>query len=491
MTQKGLVMKRFGEILVILFVCMSLMVNRVTSNSDPQPILLKDINPGIASSVPYGFLYLNGRTVFIATNVEHGSELWSTDGTPEGTGLFKEINPLSADGIGFATSLESQGVMNGVLYFTGTDPQHGDELWRTNGTPEGTWMVKDIRPGTNGSNPGNFINANGTIFFMADDGVHGWELWKTDGSGSGTVFVKDVISGQSGLADGHPKMGVLGSTLIFSVNDFFNTGTFQLWRSNGTQAGTVPFFGPYSFGLNSLAGTDSVRYMLNNNGLLYLNVNDYRGDRLWVTDGTAQGTHIIDAGAPPEGSEYTIPCIPDQLTWLGNDLYFTARDITANGNALGYGIWKHTAGSLTAVQVIGPLDNGPVGLTRLNLQQMVYWSYKPSSSKFSLWRTDGTIAGTENICPDCFGDFDYRTATMVGKVYFPADGLLWFTDGTGTGTGIIPGLIPARQSYSRLNNFTVASNRLFLAADEGTHGYEPWFIQIELGNKTYLPVMRR
>ena len=42
---------------------------------------------------------------------------------------------------------------HGFLYFSAQDDQHGRELWRTDGTAEGTSLVRDLRPGRGGSNP--------------------------------------------------------------------------------------------------------------------------------------------------------------------------------------------------------------------------------------------------------------------------------------------------------------------------------------------------
>ena len=72
------------------------------------------------------------------------------------------------------------------------DSIHGNELWKTDGTEEGTTMVKDIRDGSDSSNPYGFTEFNGELYFVADDGVHGFELWKTDGTGIGTILVADI-----------------------------------------------------------------------------------------------------------------------------------------------------------------------------------------------------------------------------------------------------------------------------------------------------------
>src|ERR1044071_8723695 len=73
----------------------------------------------------------------------------------------------------------------GFIYFAGRDKDHGRELWRTDGTADGTIRLTDIRGGTlDGLRPevpfdGACLNG---YFYVGDFG-----LTKSDGSPSGTT----------------------------------------------------------------------------------------------------------------------------------------------------------------------------------------------------------------------------------------------------------------------------------------------------------------
>ena len=55
-------------------------------------------------------------------------------------------------------------------------------------------MVKDINTGVDAdSDPTYLANVNGTLYFRANDGINGFELWKSDGTEAGTVMVKDSV----------------------------------------------------------------------------------------------------------------------------------------------------------------------------------------------------------------------------------------------------------------------------------------------------------
>jgi ELWxxDGT repeat protein len=95
-----------------------------------------------------------------------------SDGTAAGTVLVKDINPGGA-----SSNPGGLADVNGILFFAANDGTHGSELWKSDGTASGTVLVADIDPGSASSYPTFLTVAGRHLFFTADDGVHGAELW--------------------------------------------------------------------------------------------------------------------------------------------------------------------------------------------------------------------------------------------------------------------------------------------------------------------------
>jgi ELWxxDGT repeat protein len=157
---------------------------------------LIDIFAGAGGSSPENFINVNNTLFFTANNGSIGHELWKSDGTTAGTVLVKDIGAGATP-----SNISNLTNVNGTLFFSAYTEATGYELWKSNGTTAGTVMVKDIRAGGS-SHPSYFTNVNGTLFFAASDGFIpdglGDELWKSDGTAAGTVRVKDIVPGNYG-----------------------------------------------------------------------------------------------------------------------------------------------------------------------------------------------------------------------------------------------------------------------------------------------------
>ncbi|MBC7922074.1 MAG: T9SS type A sorting domain-containing protein, partial [Ferruginibacter sp.] len=107
-----------------------------------------------------------------------------SDGTQAGTVLVKDINQGPGSSIPGSSDPGQFVSVDGVIYFRANDGTSGRELWRSDGTPEGTLPVGDIRPGAastfadNDITGLNLTSVDGVVYFAAADGTYGTELWK-------------------------------------------------------------------------------------------------------------------------------------------------------------------------------------------------------------------------------------------------------------------------------------------------------------------------
>jgi ELWxxDGT repeat protein len=119
-------------------------------------------------------------------------------------------------------------------FFTATISNLGSELWITDGTEEGTRLVKDIHPGWQGSNiVGGAVAADGTLIFAANDG-HGDQVWRSDGTKIGTF----ALTPASGSAENQARAIVRHGDFVYFF--FFSQAGAEIWRTNGSLETTQP-----------------------------------------------------------------------------------------------------------------------------------------------------------------------------------------------------------------------------------------------------------
>lgn len=204
--------------------------------------------------------HLNDGFVFFGDDLR----IWKSDGTDAGTFPISTVRPAGIGDRAFVTS-------NGIAYFRSHEaPGFFGDLWMTNGTPEGTKIVKDIRLGPGYADPEHMLDLDDELLFFADDGVHGRELWTTDGTEEGTLSISEFPP-EAAFVHGLTRVG---DFVYFTV---YLEGGNQLWRSDGTAAGTERVAS-----MHSLPGVDV-------NGVYV-----FRSDNaVWRSEGTPESTYRI------------------------------------------------------------------------------------------------------------------------------------------------------------------------------------------------------
>ena len=202
--------------------------------------LLIDIYPGIEPGVFDCCFDFNNLHFFIGNDSVTGNEPWITDGTTSGTFLLSDINP----GIDFSNVIINSNSIwknSRYIFFMAYNPIYGHEMWRTDGTTIGTFLLKDIQPGNGSSFNRQCQVINDELFFIAEDTISGMELWKTDGTTTGTYIIKDIIPGPTGaFENSSAKFNVFrnGNYIYFTAGNI-TPNNVELWRTDGTDTGTT------------------------------------------------------------------------------------------------------------------------------------------------------------------------------------------------------------------------------------------------------------
>ena len=279
-------------------------------------------------------------------------------------------------------------------------------------------LVYDLDPRNHGSlttTAHEIVTIGNVAYFNPDHTPDngGIELWRSDGTAAGTYRVKDIYPGDHG--SNARDLTVVGNTLYFIADT--PAASSRLWKTDGTEAGTVM--------VQDHAGqTVSASHLLAAAGdrLFFRSLG-----ALWVTDGTAAGTRQV-APAMPEA-------------------YFNGGDYAATDTHLFFinagELWA-TDGTPERTFLLqdvrpGALGSNPRALTPAG--NVLYFSADNGTSGYDLWRSDGTAAGTYRIkdLPNRQGfDFGPMGTTWTGSRLFfvisPASDELWISDGTEAGT---------------------------------------------------------
>ena len=498
---------------ILLGVC-TLLPSGMASALPPANVILDSAtHPGISkASRPTQGAALNG-SFFTAVDVSGAGAVlpeWlliQTDGTAAGTvpvtsaaGLRMQVDPYSDATTAYEPDRPSSlAVLGGHVYFRSSTPTTtltAGELWRTDGTPAGTVLVKDIHTGTlNASNPDWLLAVGSTLYFSAYEPATGRELWKSDGSSAGTVIVRDIITG-AGSGNPAPVAG-FGSLCFFLHRP--SALVSELWVTDGSVAGTRKFSNRTYLGgmvvndrliflasdpvhgtaLMATTGTTApgvsevvLATNLNgfhpgNNGRVYFNA----AGGLWSSDGTPGGTVPVT----PVSNRFTGP----YFGWNGH--LFGTDSFAGNGTRSQAARIPLGGGMMNAVS---PVLGDYLDTVRLHQDlgsRLVFWQ-KPAGGSWTLHAFDGSSTVPLQAFPGSTSSNSVtqlpgliRPLGTMGGIHFFAGPAreagnleLWKTDGTPQGTGLVAELNASLATRTPIvSGSTPDTAWYFLPTDDG------------------------
>ncbi|MFL6291921.1 MAG: ELWxxDGT repeat protein [Thermoanaerobaculia bacterium] len=325
-----------------------------------------------------------GLLFYLGRRYADGRHLpWRTDGTDAGT--FR----LTDASVPACCALEPIRAVGSTVFLSLEDAEHGRELWASDGTPEGTRLVRDVLPGAGSSEPRELTAFQGRLFFSATDPDAGPGLWASDGTEAGTARVADVAD---------PVLLTVHAGRLW----FFTDGEHGpvLWSSDGTAAGTVPAVG---FEARFEEKDEPFRpdRLVSIGGRLVISFGD---GGLWATDGTPAGsgrihelgfraTHAGDAGTVFQDRFYYVATdVANAVLWVTDGTAAGTRQVLDRDGATLVPVWLEVLGDHLVIAV-------------------------QAGSDWGIWQSDGTPAGTFRLEPRVFPTAD--PARAGDRIFFP------------------------------------------------------------------------
>ena len=309
--------------------------------------LVADINPGSGNSNPQDFTMLGDIMYFIAYDATTGNEIWTYDtNSPASTSNPAQLADLYP-GVN-SPSIYDFTEYQGSLYFAADDSVYGRELWKANPTT-GLTMVKNIRPGSPGSDISYLKVIGDIMYFRANDGTNGNEMWRSDGTTMGTYMVANI---NPGTGDSYPGCftDFGDDKILFTANDATHGNELWMYNSSTPASATNPHLvidlisgsdssNPCGYGDDGLSTKDGV-------AVIFPYTTNY-GREIWITDGTSQGTYLhTDIRPGADSGAYDSVCGDPEDFTIGDKLYFTGYTTTRGSELYAYDFTDNTTTAL-------------------------------------------------------------------------------------------------------------------------------------------------
>ncbi|MBS0377450.1 MAG: cadherin-like domain-containing protein [Proteobacteria bacterium] len=432
------------------------------------------------------FLSAGTKSYFVANTTAAGQQVWVTDGSS--TGTHQVTNILSTDQT-YGTPI-LLGIIGTNLVFAQIVSDNTMQLFLTDGTAAGTTALSSFAQNQYSMVSGS-IALNDKVYVALESGRSCCtpDLWATDGTVAGTVMIDSNEGfptfhlqpsafepfGQSvALLTDTENQGVQLSTVDTATNALTILGTSppasygstiaamdgfilylsgspnsgqQLWRSDGTLAGTSMVAGLGTGVQFSQLGQDIVMTRVGNHAVFQAE-NTQIGPQLWGSDGTAQGTVPLIATPLPAASGAVQPLLGVAGThgyyavYNGTDFRVVVTDGTVAGTHV-----LTAAGPIDENSLPGDSDGGSQVVAGDDTLAFLYiYHFDAAGNSKHLYayspQTNTLTHLQDNGVPDVAGE---PMLAYGGRLYFRGGDPVhsdnpWVSDGTVAGTHILVNL---------------------------------------------------
>jgi ELWxxDGT repeat protein len=324
-------------------------------------------NQGSTSTNPAetndGFYFISSYDVSKYWLFKHG-------GDPGVTIYLAEIKASSPNNIPSIASL------NGKVLYPNWESTTGYELWIADDSPESAHLLKDATPGTGSTHPLELTKAVDLVYFRG--GSTGRELWRTDGTEAGTFMVFQIVGTSQVI---QPKsLKTLGNKAYFLVRN--NFGETEFWTSDGTAAGTLKAADVPP------ATTLQVKFEAFFLDEQYIYVaNDAQNEVFeWVAIDVNTAAPEILFDLTSTENYFLISNGNTSKSILNGEFYF----IYINRTSQEYELWK-SDGTALGTQKVVSLEGSA---TALASTKQAFFFFIKRQENIELWKSDGSIAGT-------------------------------------------------------------------------------------------------
>ncbi len=388
------------------------------------------------------------------------------------------------------------------IFFARYTEATGSELWTSDATPVGTRLVKDLVPGPEGSAPSFLVWFRDRLWFFAQNA-----LWTTDGSAAGTRRIATVgAPGRVGTAGarllfyatapGSPAVArfwssdgtAAGTRLLTAVpaqeaplfDPFTSTGPeayffaqlrdatgsfyFELWASDGTPGRSrklARFDGGVLFPTLIAAGPR----------VSFIATDAAHGLELWSSDGRPGGTRSLDV-CPGACSGVSELGVSD-----GQRIWFAGRT-----DQTGEELWRSDL-TPAGTRLIKDLAPGPLGARPVSFLLgggKAFFSTRSASRLEELWVSDATANGTRRLALQAEEGLPFGLGTILGtRAFFSRTDVVhgaepWVSDGTVAGTTILADLDPNQDGGSFPKDLRAGAGRCFFFANSRYPEIDLW-----------------